>query len=91
MKTSRLSLMIKLYLHLTHRLKKLRDRTPYVNILHNWLESRKLKLSAEKSSATVFATWNKDCLLVGTGAAQETISVTYKAIGRSFLIYGAAI
>ena len=34
--------------------------TPYLNILHDWLESRKLKLSAEKSSATVFETWSKE-------------------------------
>ena len=34
--------------------------TPYLNTLHDWQESRKLKLSAEKSSATVFTTWSKE-------------------------------
>ena len=34
--------------------------TPYLNTLHDWLESRKLMLSAEKSNATVFTTWNKE-------------------------------
>ena len=33
--------------------------TPYLNILDDWLESRKLKLSAEKSSSTAFTTWSK--------------------------------
>ena len=32
----------------------------YLNNLHAWLESRKLKLSAKNSSATVFTTWNKE-------------------------------
>ena len=32
----------------------------YLNTLHDWLESRKLKLSAEKSSATVFTTWSQE-------------------------------
>ena len=39
------------------QVEKLRDMTTlYLNILHDSLESRKLKLSAEKSSATVFTT-----------------------------------
>ena len=40
---------------------KLRDiLTPYLITLHGWLESRKLKLAAEKSSAAVFTTRNKE-------------------------------
>ena len=39
---------------------KLRElRTPYLKFPQDWLESRKFKLSAEKSSATVFTTWSK--------------------------------
>ena len=40
---------------------KLRDIiTPYLSTLHDRLESRKLKLFVEKSSATVFTTWNNE-------------------------------
>ena len=43
------------------QVEKLREIiTPYLNTLHDRLESRKLKLSAEKSSATVFTTWSKE-------------------------------
>ena len=34
--------------------------TPCLKTLHDWLESRKLKLSAEKSNAAVFTTWSKE-------------------------------
>ena len=33
--------------------------TPYLNTLHDLLESTELKLSAEKSSATTFKIWSK--------------------------------
>lgn len=32
----------------------------YLSELHNWLEGRNLRLSAEKSTATLFTTWNKE-------------------------------
>ena len=32
----------------------------YLNTLHDWLESRKLKSSGEKSSANVFTAWSKE-------------------------------
>ena len=114
--------------------------SPYLKILHAWLESRKLdrenKLSAEKSGTTVFRTRSKkskfephltinisaipvkskfkvlgvifDSMLnfgenvrstkeiitiAGSdwGCTKETLSVTYKAISRSVLHYGAPI
>ena len=37
--------------------------TSYLTLLHDWLasaSSRKLRISAEKSSATVFTTWSKE-------------------------------
>ena len=43
------------------QVEKLRDLiSPYLNTLHDWLKSIKLKLSAEKSSATVMKTWSKE-------------------------------
>ena len=43
------------------QVEKLRDiLTPCLITLHDWLESRKLKLAAEKSSATVFTTRSKE-------------------------------
>ena len=43
------------------QVEKLRDLlTPYLNILHDWLESRELKLFAKTSNATVFTTWSKE-------------------------------
>ena len=42
------------------KFEKLRDKTPYPNTLNDWLESRKLEVSAEKSSATVLTSWSKE-------------------------------
>ena len=33
---------------------------PYLNTLSNWFKSRKLEISAEKSTATVFTTWSNE-------------------------------
>ena len=127
------------------QVEKLRDIiTAYLNNLHDWLEPTKLKLSAEKSSATLITTWIKEIkgdphlfinnLLIpvkskfkvlavifdsrlifeekirstkeklqkrnnilkkfggsGWGCTKQTLSVTYKAIGRSVLYNGAPI
>ena len=126
------------------RVEKFRDITPYLNTLHDWLESREFKLSAEKSSATVFTTWSIEVKfdshltiknspkpvkskvkvlgvtfdsmlnfgehvrstkekfqkrnnilkkIAGSdwGCTKETLSLTYKAIGRSVLNHGAPI
>ena len=55
------------------------------SILHDWLESRKLKLSAEKSSATVFTTWSKESKFELTLTVNNSpIPVKSKVLGVIF-------
>ena len=124
---------------------KLKDQMePYLKKLNIWLKGRFLKLSAEKSIATIFTTWSKEVkfdpkleidgmpiptktkskilgvtldsmLTYGEhtkitkeksqkrnnilrkiagndwGCTKETLGVTYKAIGKSVINYGAPI